>query len=152
MKIPASFKIGILEYKVYLTDKIELDNDNTVLVLEKQIKVSTKKLKNSGILFGVCDHSSQTIWLATKDIQGKDVSKERLVTTFYHELAHALVGETAYNEANRDEIFIEALGKNLFAYCTTVSEEEAPVYKEEEEEEEVESKSKCSCKAKASIC
>lgn len=133
MKIPASFKVGILEYKVYLTEKIEFSAEDFELLVEKQGSIRAKKLKNSGILFGLCDSSAQTIWLATKDIQGNDLSEERLISTFYHELAHALVGETAYNEANRDEIFIEALGKNLYNYCTSVSDEEAELYIEDDE-------------------
>ena len=141
MKIPASFKIGILEYKVYLTEKIEVSGEDFEILVERHGSVKAKRLKNAGIIFGLCDSSAQTIWIATKDIQGNDLSKERMVSTFYHELAHAVVGETAYNEANRDEIFIEALGKNLYSFCNTISEEDATLYIEEPEiEEDIEEK------------
>lgn len=134
MKIPASFKLGVIEYKVYLVEKIEFVQNDFDTLVGKIGNAKAKKLKQSGILFGLCDPSAQTIWLATKDIQGNDLSKERIVSTFYHELAHALVGETAYNEANGDEIFIEALGKNLYNYVISVSDEEAEVYVDEDEE------------------
>lgn len=134
MKIPASFKLGVIEYKVYLVEKIEFVQNDFDTLVGKIGNAKAKKLKQSSILFGLCDPSAQTIWLATKDIQGNDLSKERIVSTFYHELAHALVGETAYNEANGDEIFIEALGKNLYNYVISVSDEEAEVYVDEDEE------------------
>lgn len=137
MKIPASFKLGVIEYKVYLVEKIEFVQNDFDTLVGKIGNAKAKKLKQSSILFGLCDPSAQTIWLATKDIQGNDLSQERIVSTFYHELAHALVGETAYNEANGDEIFIEALGKNLYNYVVSVSDEEAALYVENEEEEEV---------------
>lgn len=130
MKIPASFKVGIIEYKVYLTERIEME--------ESMPLGFCKKFKNEGMLFGLCDPSAQTIWLATKDIQGNDLSQQRIVSTFYHEVAHALVGETAYQEANQDEVFIEALGKNLYTFCTSISDEEATLYVEDDNDEEKE--------------
>ncbi len=137
MRIPASFKIGILEYKVFLTEKIEFSKDDYEALVGRTSNLYEKKLKNEGMLFGLWDSSSQTIWLGTKDIQGNDISKERLVSTFYHELAHALVGETCHNEANRDEIFIEALGKNLYYFCESVSDEDAPLYVDEDDDEDI---------------
>lgn len=137
MIVPASFKIGPLTYKVKLTEKIELESSGLAELFEKRGNSYYKNLLNKGILFGLCDMSAQTIWLATKDIQGDDISPERIETTFYHELAHALVGETANNESNGDEVFIEALGKNLYSFCHSVSDKPAELEVEEEEEEEV---------------
>ena len=118
MIIPESFKIGALTYKVHLVDRIDVEQDNDLLsMFEKKSKIYTKTIKNGGFLFGVCDSSAQVIWIATKDMQGNNISPERIEQTFYHELAHALVGETANNEVNRDEVFIEALGKNIYSYC-----------------------------------
>ena len=137
MIIPESFKIGALTYKVHLVDRIDVEQDNDLLsMFEKKSKIYTKTIKNGGFLFGVCDSSAQVIWIATKDMQGNNISPERIEQTFYHELAHALVGETANNEVNRDEVFIEALGKNIYSYCLEHSSIPASEYIEDEEEDE----------------
>ena len=139
MIVPATFKIGTLTYKVHLVERIDIEQDSDLLsMFEKRNKLYTHTIKNGGFLFGVCDSSAQEIWIATKDMQGKDISQERIEQTFYHELAHALVGETANNEVNRDEVFIEALGKNIYSYCAEHSSEAASLYDETEEDDEEE--------------
>lgn len=100
MKISESFKIGTIRFEVKFEDKLNDSEDS--------------------MLFGKCDPTSQVITLATKDLQGKELSEDRKLATFYHELAHALVGETGELELYGDEVFIEALGKNIFSFIDTV--------------------------------
>lgn len=139
MKIPASFKLGPLEFQVKLVDEVTVSAGSC-----RSATLKGKGLVDKAYNFGACDPTAQIIWLATKDISGDALSKERIITTFYHELAHALVGETANLEACFDEVFIEALGKNIYSYILTVSDEEATYHEEEEEyvEEEIKPRKK----------
>lgn len=134
MKIPAKFKSGLVTYTVHLVDKIELEFYSG---LGSEEALKGKIFKGEGFIFGLCDPVGQNVWIATETLEGKPIPYERQLSTFYHELAHALVGETANNEVNTDEVFIEALGKNLYAYAQNTFEGEAKLYVEEEEEEEV---------------
>lgn len=101
MKIPESFKIGTIEFDVKFVDKIKDTNDGSMV-------------------FGQCDPTSQIITIATKDLKGNELSEARKLATFYHELAHVLVGETGEIDLNSDEVFIEALSKNIFSFIDTV--------------------------------
>lgn len=141
MRIPSAFKIGILNWNVKLTDKITVV-DNEGLDVFSRGDISKKTINGGGLLFGLCDPATQTLWLATKDSSGNDLSKERIISTFYHELSHALVGETANLDLYHDEVFIEALGKNLFSYCVTLSDKDASEEDDDEDEEIKESKPK----------
>lgn len=147
MKIPASFKVSNITYYVKLTKNIEIDKFAEDIFTREQL--SYKKIKGNGIIFGLCDPGAQTIWLATENQSGDPISEERIEATFYHELAHALVGETANMDANADEVFIEALGKNIFAFVSTISDEEADYEEDEKEVEEVEEEPKKTTKKKS---
>lgn len=135
MKIPGSFKLGLVEYKVILADSIVIENDLTEVIFGR----THKKFKTfggvtRGSVFGACDPTTATIYLLVKDDEGNDMSEGRIIQTFSHELAHALVGETAHLEVNADEVFIEALGKNILSYIQTNTGE--PQHENDEVEEE----------------
>lgn len=57
--------------------------------------------------WGDTDGRTHTIRIATKDMNGKKISKEELEITVLHELVHAILNEGQYREYSNNEPLVE---------------------------------------------
>jgi hypothetical protein len=91
-----------------------------------------RKIKVDGILYQVkyvetipCDsedhflcgnHSGidNTITIATKKPNGKDLPKQALEIAYLHEIMHAILTQGQYLEANANESLVEYLAKRIY--------------------------------------
>lgn len=72
-----------------------------------------KEKEEPSWLFGRTTPSLRTIEVATLNEKNEPMTEGQIVTTFWHEVVHAIIGEGCYNNYNDDEPFIEWVGKNL---------------------------------------
>ena len=85
MVLAKSVKVGSVIYDVIEKDVIEIAGNKNYL--------------------GVCDYSKTTIEIA------KNISDERKINTFVHELLHAILNEAGYEEY--EEEFVERVASVL---------------------------------------
>lgn len=58
-----------------------------------------------------------------KTWQGKQIPQDSRVSTFYHELVHAILDMSEYKDLSRDEAFVQALTNLIVEYLKTVKYE-----------------------------
>lgn len=75
--------------------------------------IKKEEEEESSWLFGRITPSTRTIEVATLNEKNEPITEEQIITTFWHEVAHAIILEGCYNKYNDDEPFIEWVGKNL---------------------------------------
>lgn len=92
-KIPDSFKLFGIQYKVVKVDRIDSDDN-----------------------LGESRYTEAQVVLATKDYKGRKISNECMWQTFVHELVHLILGMTAYHEENGNEKLVEAIALGLISY------------------------------------
>lgn len=73
--------------------------------------------------YGECDGYINTITLQ-HTVQGKQMSENKIESTFYHELVHAILDTSGYYGLSDDEDFVHTFGGLLHQYFKTVEYEE----------------------------
>lgn len=66
---------------------------------------------DSRYTMGLCDPSRYMIWVATKDIDGKDLDINVIKVTLIHEIIHAILSEGQYLDSYDNEPLVEWLAK-----------------------------------------
>ena len=77
--------------------------------------------ENSGNL-GWCDSTKNVIVIQRRNF-GKEVSHNKQVSTFYHELIHAFLTAGAFFDLEGDEHFVSVMGGLLHQYLDTYEED-----------------------------
>jgi hypothetical protein len=90
MRIPKKFKLLGTTYKVVWDDQ---------------------KMANMN-LYGLCDYSRSEITLSTKDGLN-NLSKDKILDTFYHERTHAILDMMNERELSANEKFVDVFSKLL---------------------------------------
>ena len=80
---------------------------------EKEKEKEKEEEKETSWLFGRTTPSLRTIEIATLNEKDEPMIEEQIATTFWHEVSHAIIVEGCYSSYNKDEPFIEWVGKNL---------------------------------------
>lgn len=70
---------------------------------------AVKKVDKEGSC-GDIVHATKTIRLKEPN---KDFTLDMVEETFFHELTHAILDETMYNQLSDDEVFVERIGRAL---------------------------------------
>ena len=91
-------------YKINYVDTLK----NTLTKEEKENK------KKEIYILGQCSSTKKEIIVTTKcHYDDVDFPETTVMETLFHEIAHAMCGDFAYNSYDEDEPFIEMVGKNL---------------------------------------
>lgn len=64
---------------------------------------------------GLTVYGDKTIYIITKDIHGKPISKSEMDETLYHELVHVMLDEGQYSGYSEDEPLVEWMAKCIFS-------------------------------------
>lgn len=113
MKLPKSVKLGRITYTVHTTEEKLLD-------LVKSIDEDVHTENDGGYLFGYCNYVEKEIWISLKTDNGKDLTPETIESTFYHECAHAILFEMAF-EGHNDEMLVNYMGEKLLDFVTSIN-------------------------------
>lgn len=89
-----TIRIFNTKYKLKFVDKIEPEEDGK-------------------FTYGTCNSATQTIKIATKDIDGKPINNNIMEISFLHEIVHAILNEGQYSGSSDDEPLVEWLAKCL---------------------------------------
>lgn len=105
------FIIGIKKNVVVIPDNFDQHGTTYTVLYNK-----TMVLEDGFV--GTAHERLKTIHIQMP-IEGYEMNREYILTTYYHELIHVILNEAGYNELSKDEQLVDQLGRGLLEYELT---------------------------------